>query len=94
MVRIRLEWFTPGTVKKLHAHSVGLFKILKQINDNAYVIDLLKDFDISSAFNITDLVDYKSLDFNPYNPLDDQPSHETISERPYFRHFQIYYQIQ
>jgi len=27
-------------------------------------------------------VNYKGLDFNRSNPLDDEPSHEPISERP------------
>ena len=81
MVRIRSEQFPPGTVKKLHAHSAGPFQILKKLNDNAFIVDLPQDFGISSTFNIEDLVDYKCLDFNPNNPLDDEPSLEPISER-------------
>ena len=50
MVQIRPEWFSPGI-------SAGPFQILKKLNDNAYVIDLSKDFDISSTFNAEDLVD-------------------------------------
>ena len=73
--------FTTGTVKKLHTRSAGPFQILK-LNDNTYVIDLSQDFGISSTFNIEDLVDYKGPDFNPSNPLDDEPSIELISERP------------
>ena len=65
MLRIRPERFSPGTVKKLHACSVGPFQILKKLNDNAYVIDLLQDFGISFTINIEDLLDYKGLDFNP-----------------------------
>ena len=61
MVRIRPEWFPPGTVKKLHVRSNGPFQILKKLNDNVYVIDLNQDFGISFTFNIEDLVDYKVL---------------------------------
>ena len=59
MVQIRLERFSPETVKKLHARSAGSFQILKKLNGNTYVIDLPQDFRIRSTFNIKDLVDYK-----------------------------------
>ena len=81
MVQIRPERFSPRTVKKLHARSASPFQSLKKLNDNAYVIDLPQDFGISSTFNIEDLVVYKDLNFNANNPLDDEPSLETISER-------------
>ena len=38
MVRICPERFPPGIVKKLQARSIGPFKILTKLNDNAYVI--------------------------------------------------------
>jgi len=59
MVQIRLEQFSPETVKKLHARSVVSFQILKKLNGNTYVIDLPQDFRIRSTFNIEDLVYYK-----------------------------------
>ena len=59
MIQIRLEWFPSGTVKKLQARSARPFKVLKWIGLNAYVIDLLHDYGISSSFNIEDLVAYK-----------------------------------
>ena len=48
-IRIRPEQILPGTVKKLHARSSDPFQILKKLNYNAYVIDLLQDFGISST---------------------------------------------
>jgi len=82
MVRIRPEWFPPGTVKKWHARSAGQLKILTKLNDNAYVIDLPEDFRINPTFNIEDLVEYKGPNFNPNNPLDDEPTPEPFSEGP------------
>ena len=46
------ELFSPGTIKKLHACSAGPFKILIKLNDNAYIIDLLEDFEINPTFTI------------------------------------------
>ena len=49
-----------------------------KLNDDIYVID----FGINSTFNIECLVDYKGL-INII-PLIDEPSHEPISESPFF----------
>ena len=86
MIRIRPERFPPGIVKKLTARSAGPFKILKKINPNAYVIDLPSDFEISSTFNISDLVTYKGPPFNPDNPLVNlnKPTPKTLFEGPNF----------
>ena len=94
MVRIRPERFPLGTVIKLHARSAGPFKILTKLNDNAYVIDLLEDFEINPTFNIENLVEYKGLNFNPSNPLVDEPTPEPFSEGPHFHHSQISVLIQ
>ena len=46
MVRICSERFPPGAVKKLHARGAGPFKVMKIINDNAYVLNLPEGFGI------------------------------------------------
>jgi len=57
------------------------------LNDDAYAIDLLKNFGTSFIFNVEDVVDYKGLDFNPGNPLVDEPFPEPIFESaPIFFH--------
>ncbi|KAL0918726.1 hypothetical protein M5K25_010750 [Dendrobium thyrsiflorum] len=65
MVRIRPAQFPQGTVMKLHARSAGSFKTVKEINDNAYVMDLLAEFNIHSFSNIEDLVTYEGPELKP-----------------------------
>ena len=83
MVRIHSERFLSGTIKELHARGAGPFEVMKKINDNAYVLNLPEGFDISSIFNVEDLVVYKGLDFNPSNPLLDKPTQDLTSEGPF-----------
>ena len=67
MIRIRPERFPSGVNRKLHASSVGPFNVLQRVGPNAYVLNLPHDFDISSAFNIEDLVAYhQSLPISNY----------------------------
>ena len=59
MIHIRPEMYPSGNVKKLQACSAGPFKVLKKLGPNAYVIDIPLDYDISSTFNIVDLIVFK-----------------------------------
>ena len=79
MVRIYPKQSPLRTIKMLHVRNVGPFKILNKLNYNTYVIDLLRDYDISCTFNVNDLVDYKGFDCNP---LVVKPSPKSFSERP------------
>jgi hypothetical protein len=36
----------------------GPFWIIKKVNDNAYKVDLLSDYNISTTFNVNDLTPY------------------------------------
>jgi len=49
----------------LHTRRARPFQVLNKTDNNAYVIDLPKDFVIDYIFNVEDLVDFKDHDFNP-----------------------------
>ena len=79
---MRPERFSLGTVKKLHVRSAGPFQILKKINSNAYVVDLLSDFGISCTFNVKNLVPYRGTFDTPSDSFMDEPIHDFLSESP------------
>jgi hypothetical protein len=57
-VHLRKDGFSDLRKSKLLPRAVGSFKVLYKINDNAYKIELLVDFGVSSSFNIVDLKSY------------------------------------
>lgn len=55
MVQLRPKQFPKEKHQKLHSPSASLYKVLKRISSNAYVLELLDDLNISSIVNLKDL---------------------------------------
>ncbi|XP_071939173.1 zinc finger BED domain-containing protein RICESLEEPER 1-like [Coffea arabica] len=47
--------FLAKRLNKLSSHGDGPFQVLERINDNAYRLDLLGEYNVSTTFNVSDL---------------------------------------
>jgi hypothetical protein len=54
-VHIRKQRFPKQRKSKLMPQIDGHFQIIERINDNAYKIDLLGEYDVNVTFNVVDL---------------------------------------
>ena len=52
MVYLHKERFPAGSYSKLSKRKIGPYKIIKKIEENAYVVDLPKHMEIDSTFQI------------------------------------------
>jgi hypothetical protein len=61
-LHLRKDRFPTLCRSKLMPRATGPFKMLKKINDNAYVLDLPVEYGVSSSFNVADLKPYAGED--------------------------------
>ncbi|PKI52813.1 hypothetical protein CRG98_026813 [Punica granatum] len=54
-VHFRKERFPSQRKSKLNPREDGPFQVLEKINDNAYKLDLLGEYQVSSTFNVSNL---------------------------------------
>jgi hypothetical protein len=52
---MRKERFPAYRRSKLHPRWDGPFEVLERINNNAYMLDLLGEYNIEATFNVSDL---------------------------------------
>jgi hypothetical protein len=75
MVYLRKERLPLDIKGKLRQRKYGPFSILRRINDNAYMIDLLAEIRISNSFNVADLTLY-----NPEEALYEDNSRSSFKQ--------------
>jgi hypothetical protein len=49
-------------MSKLQPRADGPFKVLQQVNDNAYEIDLPSKYGVSTTFNVVDLSPFARIE--------------------------------
>ena len=59
---MRKERFPKQRKSKLQPRGDGPFQVLERINDNAYRINILDEYGVSSSFNVTDLTPFVTGD--------------------------------
>ncbi|GJZ46496.1 transposon ty3-I gag-pol polyprotein [Tanacetum coccineum] len=55
---------TEANANKLQLKNYGPYKILRKINDNAYLVDLPNTMSISKTFNVSNIYEFHSEDVN------------------------------
>ena len=73
---MRKEIFPTRRRSKLHPRGDGPFQVLERVNDNAYKLDLLGEYNISATFNVSDLSPFDVGDDSRTNPFEESGNDE------------------
>ena len=73
---MRKERFPARRGSKLHPRGDGPFQVLERINDNAYKLDLLSEYNISATFNVSDLSPFDVGEDSRTNPFEERGNDE------------------
>ena len=71
-VHMRKERFPACRQSKLHPRVDGPFQVLARINDNAYKLDLLGEYNISATFNVSSLSLFDVGNDSMMNPFEER----------------------
>jgi hypothetical protein len=69
---MRKEKFLDHRKSKLHSRGYGIFQVIEQINDNAYKLKLLSEYNVSTTFNVFNHFFYyvgNDLRLNPFEKI-------------------------
>jgi hypothetical protein len=77
-VHLRKDRFPDQRKSKLQPRVDGPFKVLRKINDNAYVVDLPSAYGVSSSFNVADLSPFFGLEESRTTPFQEGEDGEDI----------------
>ncbi|KAK7376290.1 hypothetical protein VNO78_34754 [Psophocarpus tetragonolobus] len=76
-LHLRKDRFPTQKKSKLSPRGDGPFQVLKKINDNAYILHLPSDYEVSSSFNVCDLTPFLGAnDMEELEDLRSNPSQE------------------
>ena len=75
---MRKERFLAQRRSKLNPRGDGPFQILEKINDNAYKVDLLGEYNVSTTFNVADLPLFDVGEDPRSNPFEERGNDESF----------------
>uniref|UniRef100_A0A151UEG5 Transposon Ty3-I Gag-Pol polyprotein n=1 Tax=Cajanus cajan TaxID=3821 RepID=A0A151UEG5_CAJCA len=83
-LHLRKERFPSPRKSKLNPRGDGPFQVLQRINDNAYRLDLPRDYGVTNTFNVSDFIPFAGYDEED-EPTDlrTNPSQEGGDDRPW-----------